>query len=957
MAITRLDTASSAAAATLSFSVSAGTDRLLVVCCGDEFNGATSVTGVDYGGQAMTQAVQQHTADAGFSAGCSIWYLLDAGIAAASGSTITPTYSSAPADEVLHAASYAGVDQTGGATTNPATNSAETNAATPNPVIVDLTETDEGLVIAVNHNGQQSSTTWNAAMTEQTDTIDASSHGSMADRLSTTSANVDIEPTNALQNRTAACSASFAPATGITSISPSEFDMDAGDVDVNSTGGAFDASNNTVYISDADTLAGSANEVDISSAINTESTTLINLDLTQLSSTELDDLQTLGPGARFVIVETASDEYSISITLHRPQAIEMSLSSEFAPGGTTAQLTAPSGKTTGDFGGGRIEEAANPSATSTDLGADEYREDEWCIQANTSSREVTYEFRVLYGGEVADTITVTPKLTIQAGGLVVTRDVTDQIFILETDNQQREIELLFTDGMDFFDPDSRDRGALQLDDLFLRDRLENPAERNVSSTDQLFLLATLLRGIDAQQRDQVFLRGLDARDLSRFAIDPTFLLEREARDRGLDTRDELFLRDDSLIETVTEAITRLVTDYLFLRDERISDRDKQHPDRLFLRSSARTVNEQFLPPDFVFLFEARRSALDRAFTEFLFVDDDVSIETIAQKLIDRLVTDRLFVPDEAQRERALVKAAADTLFLLDTVQALKGIREFERSILDSVFFLTAAYRDIAKQELDLVFFAEEVRKILEKIVSETLLLNSLQIIEKGKEIVLRDHLFLDETQVSEIDKRVAEQILFAEVALRALDKLIDQSVLLSDSVAAEVSEASLVVERAVIDSILLASQIVGRELAQGRDVTDSVLLGSVAFRDMLKSLADRLLLVDQALTQKSTQPVLTDRVMLLDRLRTERCLTGFDRLLLRDLTQKTRGLLSREGLLLPDTVQRLVFQSVVDALIFALIRSRDFLGVRIATEENFLGALIDALLYAETSFSRWRKDI
>lgn len=217
MAITRLDTAASVDAATQTFSVSAGTDRMLVACFGHEVDGQITVDSVDYGGQAMVQAVQIDTPDAGFAAGCSIWYLLNAGIAAASTSVITPTYSSAPADQMIHAASFENVSQAGGSTTNPANASAETNEATPNPLILDLTEVDEGCVVAVAVNGGNLAYTWASDMTEQTDQTSASSQSSMADRLSTTSANVDIEPTVApTPNRMAGCSASFAVSTGAT---------------------------------------------------------------------------------------------------------------------------------------------------------------------------------------------------------------------------------------------------------------------------------------------------------------------------------------------------------------------------------------------------------------------------------------------------------------------------------------------------------------------------------------------------------------------------------------------------------------------------------------------------------------------------------------------------------------------------------------------------------------------
>ncbi len=197
---------------------------------------------------------------------------------------------------------------------------------------------------------------------------------------------------------------------GITSVTPSEFDMDNADIDITSSGDVFDASGNDVYISDADTLAGSANEVDISSAINTESTSLINLDLTQLSAGELASLHTLGPSAtRYIIVDAVGGEYSYPITLHRPEAFVMSLSSEFAPGATTVQLLAPATKTTGDFNAGRIEEVANP-ATAIDITDENYTEVESCFQATVNSREVQYDFRI----EGLDTYTVTPQLTISA---------------------------------------------------------------------------------------------------------------------------------------------------------------------------------------------------------------------------------------------------------------------------------------------------------------------------------------------------------------------------------------------------------------------------------------------------------------------------------------------------------------------------------------------------------------
>lgn len=89
-------------------------------------------------------------------------------------------------------------------------------------------------------------------------------------------------------------------------------------------------------------------------------------------------------------------------------------STQFTNGAaTTAQLTAPSGKTSGaDFQAGSINETSNPAA-SLDLASGKYTELEWCINANTEAVNAQqYEFRVTYNGTSLDTYSVTPKWTI-----------------------------------------------------------------------------------------------------------------------------------------------------------------------------------------------------------------------------------------------------------------------------------------------------------------------------------------------------------------------------------------------------------------------------------------------------------------------------------------------------------------------------------------------------------------
>lgn len=210
----RLDAASTVQgnqATTLDFTVSAGTDRMLIACFGWEDTDPSSVTSVLYGDQSMVEMLSQNSGVAGTTAGVSVWYLLDSEITAASGTTIDPSYDDVNiADVQIHAISYEYVNQTGGGTTLTATNHAETNTTTPNPIVFDLTESSGGVVIACAVGGNAATMSWGADMTEQTDETDASSHSSLADRLSTTGANVDIEATTSNPIRMAGVSGAFA---------------------------------------------------------------------------------------------------------------------------------------------------------------------------------------------------------------------------------------------------------------------------------------------------------------------------------------------------------------------------------------------------------------------------------------------------------------------------------------------------------------------------------------------------------------------------------------------------------------------------------------------------------------------------------------------------------------------------------------------------------------------------
>lgn len=214
-----------------------------------------------------------------------------------------------------------------------------------------------------------------------------------------------------------------------------ELDFDDPDVDLEGVNLGASQGSGAVYISDANTLAGSTEEVDITAAVTSWADTLVNLDLSSLSPLTLGALDALGVGNLFLILVTdSSDEYAAPIIGHRPKAFALRDSVNIPASGanTTAQLTPPSGKTTGDFGGGRIQDDENPGDV-VDVGADEYREDEWCFEALPNSVDgETYQFRVLVDDALPDTILVTPELTIEAGPVGAGLTLASADFLQET---------------------------------------------------------------------------------------------------------------------------------------------------------------------------------------------------------------------------------------------------------------------------------------------------------------------------------------------------------------------------------------------------------------------------------------------------------------------------------------------------------------------------------------------
>lgn len=127
----------------------AGPLRTLVVVASNEEASDTVnplVTSMSYGGQAMTQAISDSVLATGRYASLHVWTLDEAGIAAASGSTITATWTSTPGSPLYAHATFGRTNQ-GTPVVSTATGTATTH--TPNPVTLGSFAPNNGDMVIV----------------------------------------------------------------------------------------------------------------------------------------------------------------------------------------------------------------------------------------------------------------------------------------------------------------------------------------------------------------------------------------------------------------------------------------------------------------------------------------------------------------------------------------------------------------------------------------------------------------------------------------------------------------------------------------------------------------------------------------------------------------------------------------------------------------------------------------
>jgi hypothetical protein len=185
----------------LTHTVGAGLDRLLVFVVGYENSTDTLISTVKYGNQSLTKA---NGTVVGTADRVELWYLKETGIAAATTNTFVVTYGGGtPSAQFFTAATIKNVDQT---TPVFASNINSTNAATPNPLPVNVGVTSDGMALSGAISGNSGSFIWNNGWTEGTDQSTgggSASSCSSADHFEAANGTATASATSSSQNKQA----------------------------------------------------------------------------------------------------------------------------------------------------------------------------------------------------------------------------------------------------------------------------------------------------------------------------------------------------------------------------------------------------------------------------------------------------------------------------------------------------------------------------------------------------------------------------------------------------------------------------------------------------------------------------------------------------------------------------------------------------------------------------------
>lgn len=386
---------------------------------------------------------------------------------------------------------------------------------------------------------------------------------------------------------------------------------------------------------------------------------------------------------------------------------------------------------------------------------------------------------------------------------------------------------------------------------------------------------------------------------------------------------------------------RSATDYLFLRDQRVSLLEKRVVDKTFLADTllraieSRQTDRVLIPDslakqlhkvmiDGLLLNEARRSERHVRATDKTFIKDAPA----ARFATEIVVTDEaLLLGDLASRTPERTRLARDGLMLLDAITML-----LDKRMIDKLLLGDSANRLLEKRLLDKMFLNDSGTTeytagsggLNTRSASDGLYLSDT--VQRALSKLIIDKLLIATPPGRREDSVFFQQgVLLQDRIVRLMVKLIMDKVLLKDTDAEEITGGAAAVLRSGLDKLLLGESV--RKETHYRLTDKLFILDPGLLQNIEQSTVDKLLVADQrtSLLAKS----LTDKLLVADRRLSVLDRAMIDKLLTADRVLKVLEKRMSEGLLLSDSVSfstaGIIVRSAVDYVLLAdtIMRQQD----------------------------------
>lgn len=385
--------------------------------------------------------------------------------------------------------------------------------------------------------------------------------------------------------------------------------------------------------------------------------------------------------------------------------VYISASANVAAGGegTTARLTAPSGKSSGsDFDTGRRWDDENGS-DSIDITDDDYTELEWVLTTQSPAADTDYfDFRVYDSGDgELNTYTVTPRWTISAG-TEYTKDLTEAITV--TDVLVRQTQVAKSESISINDIRAMQTGKNVSETVTIADSVAMVASRALT---EVITVTDAIANQAQKNLTEVITIVEDlaiVKSLQRTYTETVTIVDSVAKQAQI-----ALVETITIVDSITNAKTynRTLSEVIALDDVIVRLTGKQQSETITITDVFSSVGT-FLRTltESITVVDTLSNQAQRTLSEVISITD-----TVVTAIVGKTFFETITIFDSVSR--SMTRALSETLTIVDSVA-----NQAQRSLLENITVSDTISRQISAVRGEIVSIGDNLSKQVQKSLSE-----------------------------------------------------------------------------------------------------------------------------------------------------------------------------------------------------------------------------------------------